>query len=165
MELLQILMGTVVGGILLFVWSGITNNLPWGIGSISDVQQAPELGKAIEEQLNVGNKALFLSDVVAAIVVARPITYYSIPRYFAFEFVTQLGVAFLLTMIVGLTDSLAPETQMLLIALIGLTGSMGILFQYWNWWGFPVKLVIGSTLNLIIGWIVVSFVLLRFIIV
>lgn len=165
MEWAQILASAIVGGIILFVWSGITNNLPWGIGSVSNVQEAPELGKAVEKQLELGKRSLFLSDVVAAIIVVRPLSYYSIPRYFALEFATQVSVALLLALIIELTRPLAFEAQMLLIAIIGLMASVGILFQYWNWWGFPAKLVLGSMFNLIIGWMVVSFVFLRFILV
>ncbi|MEQ8676367.1 MAG: hypothetical protein RLP44_10575 [Aggregatilineales bacterium] len=165
MEWIQLLIGTVVGGVLLFIWSGITNNLPWGIGSIANIEQAPELGEAVQKQLDLGNRALFLSDVVAAFVVARPKSYYSIPRYFALEFATQLAVAFLLSLIIGLTDALTSETQLSLIVLIGLIASFGTLFQYWNWWGFPARLALGSSLNLVIGWTVVGFILMRFIIV
>ncbi|GEM_PF-1623354 len=159
MDIGQILVFTGIGGVILFLWNGITNNLPWGNGSVASVDTAPELGKAVDAQLQQGHRALFLSDTVAAIIVARPLSYYSIPRYFALEFVTQVAVALFLSIILSLTASLPLENQILLIFLIASVASIAIYFQYANWWGFSFQLALGSAINLIISWCGVSFIL------
>jgi len=159
MDIGQILLFAGIGGVILFFWSGLTNDLPWGNGSVASVDTAPELGKAVDAQLQQGKHALFLSDTVAAIVVARPLAYYSLPRYFALELLTQVMVALFLAIILSLTTPLALENRLLLVFLIASVASTAIYFQYANWWGFSFRLALGATINLIIGWCGVTMIL------
>ncbi|KYC43757.1 hypothetical protein WA1_00910 [Scytonema hofmannii PCC 7110] len=162
MDWLALLRGTVFGGILLFLWSGITQNLtPWGIKSVGELDEQAGIGESLER---ISTKGLYyVKDKVAAFIAIKPETYYSMRRYFIIEFVTQVLVAAVLSAILLLTNTLSISTRLLLIGLVTLAGIFSIDLQYWNWWGFSNIYTVGVAVNRLTGYLLISFFLIRFI--
>jgi hypothetical protein len=159
------LIGTVVAGVILFLWTGLTQNmLPWGIKQVQTPKPDDEerIGKAIGGMTTDG-MAMF-SKGVAAFVSIRPAAYYNMGRYFAIEFVTQLIVGGVLAGILLLTAGQPLERRLLLVGLVALAGIASIDLQYWNWWGFSNLYTLGVAVNRLLGYLIAAGVVAAFII-
>ncbi|MBL7870582.1 MAG: hypothetical protein JNM78_03145 [Cyclobacteriaceae bacterium] len=177
----KIIISTVVSTIILFLWGGISQMLPWGISTTQNINaQTVELPEQIkvsdlirlqpselttekfESQFN-GKISTYATDHTFSWIITQPYQKdYSV--YFMKEVITQLIVAILLSGILFLTLQLKLKTRMLLILVFGLSASTAIYGQLMNWWGIPAGYAFGVSLNLIIGWILVSYISARYII-
>lgn len=116
------LLGTLAGGVILFFVNGLLQaTLPWGTKSVGDIKASPEVGQAIASTTT--NGMFYTNEQVAAFVAAKPASYYSIGRFFAVEFVTQLLTAAILAGVLLFTLGLPPEQRLLLVALVALAAS------------------------------------------
>jgi len=155
------ILGVVVGGILLFLWSGLAQSLlPWGVPSVQEATNAAEIGAAIAATTEDG--MLYIEAPVAAYVAVKPASYYNLTRYFTIEFITQLLVAAVLMAILVLTRGLSVGQRVGLVALVALAGIASIDLQYWNWWGFSTIYSVGFAVNRLIGYLIAGGVLARF---
>lgn len=162
MQISQILLSVGVGGVLLFLWTGFTQNvLPWGVKSVRQHHEQDALGSTLADVLPSG--MLYVKHRVAAFIAIRPEQYYAMPRYFAIEFATQLAVAAVLTALLTLTSTLPDIQRFGVIALAAAAGILGIDVQYWNWWGFSTRYTLGVALNRLMGYLLVTFVLITWI--
>jgi len=158
----NLLKGAIVGGILLFLWSGLTQSVtPWGIKSVKDIEEASTLGEVLERQSAKG--LYYFKDKVTAFIAVKPEGYYSMTRFFIIEFITELLVATTLTAILLLMASQSITMRLLLIGLATLAGIFSTDFQYWNWWGFSTIYSLGISINRLIGHLLVGFILIKFI--
>jgi len=47
----SLLKGAIIGGVLLFLWSGLTQSLtPWGIRSVKELETQSTVGEILERQ-------------------------------------------------------------------------------------------------------------------
>jgi hypothetical protein len=140
---------------------------PWGIRAVKSLP-ADQLGNLPTEMTKVtppsGMYGVF-NNQVAALVAVKPSAYYNMGRYFAVEFVTQVLAGIVLTLILALTNSLPLTEQLVLVGLVGLLGQISIDLQYWNWWGFSSAYTFGFTVNRLVGYLIVGFVVGNWIIV
>jgi hypothetical protein len=159
------LIAAVVGGIVLFLWTGLTQNfLPWGIKAVDEPKRKEDglkVGSAIAEMTT--NGMAIISEPVVAFVVVKPGSSYHMGRYFAIEFVTQLLVGAVLAGILLMTQGQVLETRLLLIALVGLAGVTSIDLQYWNWWGFSNRYTFGLAFNRLVGYLIAGGIVANFI--
>lgn len=158
----MLLLGTLLGGVVLFVWSGITQNLPWGFKSVGTVREAPKLSEAIQQQTT--NGMFYSTDGTSSLVVVKPQNYYNPTRYFILEILTQLGVALLLTLILSLLSQHGSSPKLAVVGLMALTTALAVDFQYWNWWGFSNRYSLGMAGNRLLGWLLAAWVLDRFVV-
>ena len=133
MSFLTFLVGTIMAGVVLFLWSGIQNSLPWGLGVLGNGSKNENLPEALKA--DIGRTAIVTSPDVAALIAVRAGNYYSLPRYFAIEFATQLAVGGVIMGILALTDDLSDGSRLLLVGLAALSSILSSEVQYWNWWG------------------------------
>jgi hypothetical protein len=160
----SLLKGAIVGGILLFLWSGLTQSLtPWGIKSVKELEDQSTVGEILERQSVKG--LYYFTDKVTAFIAVKPESYYSMTRFFTLEFFTELLVATTLTAILLLTATQSITIRLLLIGLATLTGIFSTDLQYWNWWGFSTIYSIGISVNRLIGHLLVGFILIKFILI
>jgi hypothetical protein len=165
MNIGMIILGTLVGGVLLFLWNGFTQNVvPWGIKSVKTPAGPDEekIGSAIAAVTTNGMH--LLTKQVTAFMAIRPASFYSAGRYLGIEFLTQVIVALVLTVILALTIALPFEQRLLLTVLVSLVGVAAIDLQYWNWWGFSTKYTLGIATSRVIGHTIVGFLLINFIV-
>ena len=155
MDWFSLLKGAIAGGVLLFLWSGLTQSLtPWGIKSVKEFEDQSAVGEILERQPTKG--LYYFKDKVTAFIAVKPESYYSITQFFIIEFITELFVATTLTAILLLTATQSITTQLLLIGLTTLTGIFSIDLQYWNWWGFSTIYSLGVSINRLIGHLLIK---------
>lgn len=172
------LFASLVFTILLFVWSGFTQMLPWGVPSAQKItirsevtandpadlirRQANELTTADFDATFNNKISTYSTDQTFSWIVTHPVrTDYT--GYFIGELITQFSVGVLLTLLLALTKNYTTQKRMMLIALVGLLAWAATYGQLLNWWGMPALYAVGVGVNLIIGWLVTSFLVSRFI--
>ncbi|MCU0479781.1 MAG: hypothetical protein MUE54_01060 [Anaerolineae bacterium] len=159
--MMNILIGIIIGGIILFFWGGISQALiPWGIKSVGGHPNPDELGVVISKATT--NGMIHIANHVAAFIAVSPKNY-TMSRYFMIEFITQVVVSAVLVIILTLTDSLSNEIRLALVGLVGLITISSVDLQYWNWWGFSTRYTVGVAVNRLAGYLVVGVVLISWI--
>ncbi len=177
----KIIISTIVSTILLFLWGGLSQMLPWGISTTQNVNVQSKL---VEEQSDVPNLiklqanelttdkfesqfadkiSTYVTDNTFSWIITQPYQKdYS--GYFLKEIITQLIVGLLLAIILFLTIKLDLKTRIMLLVIFGLCASTAIYGQMMNWWGIPANYALGVSVNLIIGWTLAGYISARFII-
>jgi hypothetical protein len=175
----RFIISTLVATAILFSWSGVTQMLPWGVPSsqnvtaqtnVAEEARVPNLLKvtpnalttAIFDEQFVGKISTYTTDKTFSWIVTQPLnTNYS--GYFIKEGVTQFIVALLLSLLLLLTVRLTLKTRMALVIIAALAAVSAIYGQLMNWWSLPINYALGVSLNLMIGWVLASFISARFI--
>lgn len=163
--MMEWLIGTVVAGVILFFWMGLTQNVtPWGIKRVVSPGAADQerIGQSLAEMTTDG--MALITKQVTAFVAIRPASQYRMGRYFAIEFITQVIVGGVLSGMLMLTAGQPLETRLLLVGLVGLAGIASIDLQYWNWWGFSNLYTLGIAVNRLLGYLIAGGVVAAFII-
>lgn len=177
----KIIISTLVSTLILFLWSGVTQILPWGISSTQNInvqttntqKQAEDtnvqrldkntlVSESFDTQFN--NKISTLStDKTFSWIVTQPIkSDYTV--YFIAEVCTQLLVAFSIALLLVLTIKLDNKSRILIIFIAGTCATISTYGQLMNWWGLPASYGLGVSINLIIGWLLVAYISAKFII-
>lgn len=165
--------------VLLFLWSGFTQMLPWGIPTAQKITVqsdsiADEIPGLIKLQANILTTADFdatfnhkistyTTDSTFSWIVTQPFQA-SYSGYFIGEIITQFFVGLLLTALLVLTTNHQTSTRILLICIVGLVAWAVTYGQMINWWGMPLSYAVGIGVNLIIGWSLAALLVSRFII-
>lgn len=157
------------GALLLFVWGGLAQQLPWGLGSVrsySTTQGAPYVfaapglrtappgtyvTDAFETELARGISTL-ATDTSFSWVVSVPRSAYDPARYLGVEALTQLAVAATLGLL--LTALRRLERRAAIVVILG-AAAAALLATYGamaNWWGLPMGYAGGMAINLVVGW-------------
>lgn len=176
----KIILSTLVFTLLLFLLSGLTQLLPWGIPTTQNISAQtvpisdPSVSKLITRLPNelttqdfdgqfMDQISTYTTDNSFSWIITQPLQKdYS--QYFIREALTQLVVAFLLSVLLFLTLQQKLKTRLLIIAVAGAIASVGTYGQLMNWWAMPVAYGIGVSLNLILSWTIVGFISARYII-
>jgi hypothetical protein len=171
-------LAVVAGTIVLVVWYGLTQLFPWGTRSVSNfsatsgeayASAAPELleapagtwtTEAFEDQLG-GRISTLATDRSFSWIVAAPRESYSLPGYFAYQFVTQAGVAACLTAVLALLAPLPRPRRFAVVGAMGLAATIGIYRGMMNWWGMPAGYGVGESVNTVGAWLLASAVIDR----
>lgn len=144
-----LVLAMLITGIILFVWSGISQNLPWGVRSVKpDVTNEVAIQAIASEQKN---GMLYLNGEIVALVAAKPKSYYSTQRFFAVELLTQLLVGIVLCLLLAQLSNLSLLHRQLIVLLAGLLIVATTDLAYWNWWGFSNLYTLGVSVNKLIG--------------
>jgi hypothetical protein len=139
-------LGAVLGGVILFFLNGLLQALlPWGTKSVGEVKAPPEVSEAIARKTTDG--MMFTNEGVSAFIAVKPAAYYSLGRYFAVEFVTQLLTGAILAGVLMFTLGQPIEQRLLLVALVAFASITSIDLSYWNWWGFSNRYTLGVAVN------------------
>lgn len=144
-----LLLAIVVAGCILFVWSGISQNLPWGIKSVKTDVKNEEVTQAIA---NEGvNSMMYFQGEIVALVAAKPKAYYSPKRFFGIELVTQFLVGGVLCLLLAQLPTLSLINRQLVVFLASLLIVVTTDIPYCNWWGFSVSYTLGVAINKLLG--------------
>lgn len=163
MEPFNLLLSVLIGGIILFLWTGFSQNVfPWGVKSVAQHTQPDGVGERLAGVTNAG--MVYVKDQVAAFIAIKPESYYSMGRYFGIELFTQFVAAAVLTAILALTAGLPDGQRFLIVALVAAAGIVSIDLPYWNWWGFSSRYTLGVAVNRLVGYLLAAFVLLTWVV-
>lgn len=172
------LLASLVFTILLFLWSGFTQILPWGIPTAQKItvqshvvsNEIPNLIKMHPNTLTTKefdaafkNKiSTYTTDNTFSWIVTQPLKS-NYTSYFVGEVITQCLVGILLTLLLALTKNHTLQSRMLFILIIGFTAWVATYGQLLNWWGMPITYAVGVGVNLIVGWLLTGFIVAKFI--
>jgi hypothetical protein len=185
----RITAGGLLGGLVLFTWSFIAHLPPVGTagyGSVLASQETPVLsvlGGAMTGRAIYFLPRLDLSDPLtpeaqqawirkyetgpAALVIYNP---HPGARAFAGSvFASQIAIEFVTAILSGLLgaaiawhlSATAYWARVLLVAAIGLIGTIDIDASYWNWYGFPTLFLLAQLVDHGLGWLFAGLVLAR----
>ncbi len=169
-NLKRILLSIIFMTAVLYLYSGMSQMLPWGVPtaqvvfshdaeaqifqSTADIQQFQPYEfttPKFDEQFK--NKISTLStDETFNWIVSSDIGDYNPTRYLVLEFFTQLLVAIFLTLGLALTTSLANNQRLMIVLFLALAALSATFLQQLNWWRIPSNYQLGMMLNIFIGW-------------
>lgn len=178
----KFIISTIVIGIILFAWVGISQNIPWGIpttNTITSSTQALEEGTNKDnpdyfpsnelttdkfDEIMVNNVSTLTTDKTFSWIFSKPLSYYNTGRYLVIEFFTQIIIAMLLSSILMLTKEKQLKKRIVLVLLMGVITTVSSYGRLTNWSGLTGIFAIGESVNLILGWLLGSFISAKFII-
>lgn len=176
----KVLLSTIVSTVILFLFNGLAQMLPWGVPSTQNVNVQTEVSEGQSEVANflklapnsltthafddqfVNKISTLSTDKTFSWIVTQPISE-EYGHYFIKEVITQLLVGLLIAVLLSLTLKLELRTRIGLVTIAALAASVATYGQLMNWWALPAAYAIGVSINLIISWIVVAYISARFI--
>jgi hypothetical protein len=178
----QLALGSILGAIVLFVWSAIAWMLiPWPgtpLRSFKNedavtqavIANAPQSGVYLlpngdrsmtaEQEKQMMDK-MAKGPIVFAAVRLEPFN--SMAKPLVIQFLTQFIVALLATLLLLQTCGLSYKGRVLFVAAIGLLIFVGGHVDEWNWWSFSNAYMLMQFGALIIGWILAALVISIFV--
>jgi len=178
----KIIISTICVTFILFLWGGATQFLPWGVPSTQTINaqssnttelfQVPNLIEletgslttASFDERMANNITTYATDKTFSWIITKPIAYYNIGAYFTRELITQTIVALLLSLLLWHLRDRNLKERLGMVLIFGLVAVISINGPQFNWWGVPAIYAFGVSLNLIVGWLIASFISSKFII-
>ena len=160
----KIVLGTLLGGILMFTWSAISwELLPWhtsAFGAFSNedtltqdvIAGAKEAGMYSIPGLlesNVSKEKLIKGPFIFASV--RPGPMGPVAPMFIGQVLIQFGAALIATLLLIRARGLGFIGRVLFVAGIGLAGAMAAFLPEMNWWGFAANYTLVNVADMTIG--------------
>jgi hypothetical protein len=178
----KIIISTLVATLILFLWSGITQMFPWGVPTAQAISaqsikktesfQTPNLielpsGTLTTAQFDTqmqGKISTLTTDQTFSWIISTPIANYNPMNYFVKEIFTQFFIALLLSFLLFQVKNMDLNTRLIIVSIFGLMAVAATYGQQMNWWAMPAKYALGAGFNLIVGWLLATFVLSKWII-
>ncbi len=176
--MIKLIIATLSATIILFLWSGAAQMLPWGVPATTKISTDNTAGNSNVKNLKVlspgtltterfetefNNRiSTYTTGKTFSWIVMQPLKKdYSV--YFIKEAMTQLIIGLFLSVILLMTIDLSLQKRMILIVLAAASASFATYGQLMNWWGIPASYGVGVSVNLIIGWLLAGFIIARFV--
>jgi hypothetical protein len=178
----QVFISTLVAALILFLWSGVTQMFPWGVPTAqaisaqsakkTDSFQTPNLvelpaGSLTTDKFDqqmVGKISTLTTDKSFSWIISSPIDYYNVSNYFIREVITQLLVAFLLSLLIQRLPNVSLNNRLIFVGIMGSMAAIATYGQQLNWWGMPASYAVGAGFNMVLGWLLVAFVVSKWLI-
>jgi hypothetical protein len=180
----QLILGTVLGGIVLFVWGAIAwMFIPWPGQPLrafknedavtqAIVANAPKSGNYLlpngeakgltAEQQQQAMEKMAKGPIVFAAVRLEPFN--SMAKPLVIQFLTQLLVALLGTLLLLQTSGLSYKSRVIFLTVIGLIIFVGGHMDESTWWSFSNAYMLMQFGVLVIGWFLASLVMAKVVI-
>lgn len=183
----QLVLGSVLGGIILFVWSAIAwEVIPWPGEPLRSFTNEEAVAQAItanaprsgvyllpnmpkrtpgmtDEQYTAAQKAMIdkmsRGPVIFSSVRLEPFD--SMAKPLIIQLLTQLIVALIATLLLLQTCGLSYKGRVLFVTAIGVLIFVGGHVEEWNWWSFSNAYLLMQLGALIIGWFLASLVMAK----
>jgi hypothetical protein len=169
---MRIIIGAIVGGLVVFIWSAISHIVTplggMGLSTLPDEARqlesftavpasgmyffpgmdmkkkpTPEEQKAWEAKIHAGPTGLL-------IITKGPGEAMS-PRQLASELLSNIVAALIASILVSMMIG-SWLKRAIAVALFGLFGVVSLLVSYWLWYGFPSAFLAGETVTEVVGW-------------
>jgi hypothetical protein len=179
----QLALGSILGAIVLFVWSAIAwNVIPWPGDPLraftnedmveqAIVANAPKSGNYLlpnphkagltSEQQQKSAEKMFHGPMMFASVRLEPLG--SMPKLLVMQFLTQLIVALIATFLLLQTSGLSYGKRVVFVTAIGLLIFVGGKVDQWIWWSFSNAFLVMELGAIVIGWFLASLVIAKFV--
>ena len=174
----QMVLGSVPGAIILFVWSAIAwTVIPWpgqplrkftnedavtqaivANAAVSGNYLLPNAERSMTpEQQQKAMEKMTRGPVVFTSVRLEPFN--SMAKPLVIQFLTQLIVALLATFLLLQTCGLSYKCRVIFVSAIGVLIFVGGHVDEWNWWSFSNAYMLMQMGALVIGWFLASLVM------
>lgn len=152
----KIIIASIAGAILLFLFDGAFQSIPYvGVRAVTRLE-TNALTTAAFDTL-AGRMAYIATDKTVSFVATKSADYYHLTRFFAIEFLSALAIAFILALLFAKIKLPHLGERLWLTLAFALVASFAIHVPYLNWWGFSAAYTIGVTLKTTMGWLLLSF--------
>jgi len=177
----QLILGSVLGGIVLFVWGAIAwMFIPWPGQPLrafknedavtqAIVANAPKSGNYLmpnadqkgltAEQQQKAMEKMAKGPIVFAAVRLEPFN--SMAKPLVSQFLTQLLVALLATLLLSQTCGLSYKSRVVFLTVIGLIIFVGGHFDEATWWSFSNAYMLMQFGAIVIGWFLASLIMAK----
>ena len=185
----QLALGTILGGIILFVWSFIAwTFIPWpGEPLLSFTNDeaiaaaikanAPRSGNYLlpnevkrtagmtDEQYKAAQQTAMdkMSRGPVVFTAIRLEPFGSMTKPLLIKFLTQLVAALLASFLLLQTNGLSYATRVVFVTTLGLIIFVGANIDEWNWWGFSNAYTVMQLGVTLIGWFLAAFAIAAFV--
>jgi len=181
----SLLLGTLLGGLVAFVWSSVSwEVIGWHEKTLLTFQNDEEVastllshttrsgtyllpGMALEgmnaEQKKAAQAALIEKMKKGPIMFAafRRNGYGSYVQGILIQFVSLLAAAFLLTWLLLQTRGLSYAKRVVFLAVVGLSAGVISDIPNWNWWGFSGAYTVVNVADFTITWLLAGLVIAK----
>lgn len=179
----SLILGTIVGGVIVFIWSFISwSILPWHMNTIRDFenrekvrtmirQSAPEAGIYVmplrdpdgsEEHMKVNNERMKTGPFVFAAINPNGVDP-SMGKRMGKSLVNFVLAALCLTWLLQHSASNTYVMRLRFITIAVIAGALICHVPYWSCWGFPLDYTMVMVGDTVVGWMIAGLVLSRII--
>jgi hypothetical protein len=170
--MVRVLLGGIVGGIVIFVWSAVAHMaLPLGEMGVRQIKREPAVIGSFQLAITEPGFYYFpgLEHGKAATEVERKAWTEKVeqgptgilvihPEGFGAGSTKQMGLEFATNVIAALLAALILSqvhggyvSRVIVVTLLGLFGVMSLLASYVIWYGFPLDYILGETITEVVG--------------
>jgi hypothetical protein len=186
MVMKSLLLGTILGGLVAFVWSSISwEMIGWHEKTLVRFQNEDEVSAVIASHAPVDGTYLLPAgpstdgmapDQKKAVQAAtmekmqkgpimfatvRRAGFGSFTRGLIVQLLSLMAAAFLLTWLLQQTSGLSYARSVAFLAIVGLSASVIIDLPNWNWWGFSGAYTAVSLVDSTITWLIAGLVIAK----
>ena len=171
MKLLRIILAGIVGGIIVFAWGAISHMaLPVGEMGINNLPGEATLMPAMKDSITQPGFYMFpgmpknpteadtnawmekYKSGPAGVLIYRPVGGEVMsPKQLGTEFASNLAAALIAAFILSCVGRGVGRSTAIGFGL-GVFAWLSIDVSYWNWYGFPFEMIMGSLIDQGIGW-------------
>lgn len=158
----QIIIATITGTIVLFLFDGAFQAIPnFGVRAVERMETNDLTTTKFLELTD--QMAYLVTDKTVSFVATKQAHFYNLSKFFAIEFLSAFAIALLFALLFAKIKFERLKDRLLLTIGFAVIASFGIHIPYLNWWGFSLAYTIGVVLKTVFGWTLIVFIQNRFI--
>lgn len=173
-----LLLGTIVGGLVAFLWSWVSwGVLPWHEKALMKFQNEAEVtamitshttasgmyilpGKTPTDGMTADQKKASeaadmekMQNQPIMLAAIRRNGFGSVAQGLVIQLLCQMAAAFLLTWLLLQTSGLSYGRRVIFVSIAGLTASVIVDLPNWNWWGFSGAYTVVNLADFTLTWL------------
>lgn len=158
----QIIIATIMGAVVLFLFDGAFQAVPhFGVSAVERLEThdftTPQFNTLTDRM------AYIATEQTVSFVATKHADYYNLTRFFIIEFFSAFAIALIFAMVFGRIKFTNLRERMLLTLAFSLIAGFAIHIPYFNWWGFSFSYTMGVISKTILGWTLLAYFQNRFI--
>jgi hypothetical protein len=158
----QIIIATITGKIVLFLFDGAFQAIPkFGVRAVERMETNDLTTTKFVELTD--QMAYLVTDKTVSFEATKQADFYNLSKFFAIEFLSAFAIALLFALLFAKIKFERLKDRLLLTIGFAVIASFGIHIPYLNWWGFSLAYTIGVVLKTVFGWTLIAFIQNRFI--
>lgn len=158
-----IAVGTIVGAIFLFSWGGLLHGaVPLDVQGLYEFQDGAMVSKTVAANAQRGNGIYFTREGLWASVAFRPDMgdkTQDMNPYFVKEIVTDLTVAFLLSLLILAIKCPGTMERAGVLAMVAVAAGFENQVSDWNWYGFSTRFSTFEFIDVVGAWFLLGLIL------
>ena len=158
----KIIIATLIGAIVLFLFDGAFQAIPnFGVRAVQRMETneltTPKFSELTDQMVYI------VTEKTVSFVATKHADFYNLSKFFVIEFLSAFAIALIFALLFTKIKYERLKDRILLTIGFAAIASFAIHIPYLNWWGFSLAYTIGVVLKTVIGWSLVAFIQNRFI--